>query len=354
MKDPLLFRCGQPRIQRQDVGLAAAKGPAAQRLRRLENFPLGRHKQQHVPRSARANFMHRVRHPLQPIRFVPILVDRRGPIQHLDRIHASRDFQHRDRPHHRTKVGRKSFGINRGRRDNHLQITSLRNQTMQVPEQKVDIQGPLVRFIDNNRIVIVEKRPTLRFRQQNSVRHQLDMRLLGRGIGKTDFKADFTTDLNGKFFGDARGDRTSGDPAGLCVSDGSGHTPSQFEADFGKLRRLPRTGLATDHDDLMVPNRGSNLVFAQHHRERIIKRDLRHPPLTLLKTLTRSSQVCMESFKPLIRCRGRGRTGLKCARLSRTGFRGLGIPPPIRFDVAESTPLLAQAMTVDQHGLGQR
>ena len=61
----------------------------------------------------------------------------------------------------------------------------------------------------------------------------------------------------------------------------------------------------------------------------------------------------MESFKPLIRCRGRGRTGLKCARLSRTGFRGLGIPPPIRFDVAESTPLLAQAMTVDQHGLGQ-
>jgi hypothetical protein len=62
----------------------------------------------------------------------PALLDRKGAPGHLD---------HRRRPAGAGEVRGKPVGVDRGRRDDDLQIGPARQDLAQVPEQEVDVQA---------------------------------------------------------------------------------------------------------------------------------------------------------------------------------------------------------------------
>jgi hypothetical protein len=61
--------------------------------------------------------------------------------------------------------------------------------------------------------------------------------------------------------------RASGEPPGLGVPDLTSDSTSQLEAHLGQLRRLPGAGLTSDDDDLVVANRGGDLVSSVADRQ---------------------------------------------------------------------------------------
>ena len=127
-------------------------------------------------------------------------------------------------------------------------------------------------FIDDDRVIVVQKGSALRFRQQDSVGHQLDVSLLRRRIRKTNFVSHLSPDLHRQFFGDTSRDGTGSNSARLSMSNQTRDTSPQFQADFRQLSRFARTRLAADNDHLMITYRGSDLVFAEHHGQRVVKR----------------------------------------------------------------------------------
>ena len=111
-------------------------------------------------------------------------------------------------------------------------------------------------LVNDQGIVAAQHRIRLDFRQKDAVRHQLDE---GRGadlVGETHLVANdlagLFTDLLPQFRGDSFRDGARGDTPGLGVADHPGDSSAQFQANLGDLRRLPRTGLARNDDDLML------------------------------------------------------------------------------------------------------
>ena len=66
---------------------------------------------------------------------------------------------------------RKTLGINGCRGNNQLEIGSLWQQLFQVAQQKINIQTALMGFINNNRVILIQKRIILGFGQQDAVGH---------------------------------------------------------------------------------------------------------------------------------------------------------------------------------------
>ncbi len=105
-----------------------------------------------------------------------------GSVPHLHRIRPPTHHHNRTTP----KMLRKPLRINRRRRHHHLQIRPLRQQLLQIPQQKINVQRPLMRLINNQRIIRIQKPIPLRLRQQNPIRHQLDVRPLRHIDPKTE------------------------------------------------------------------------------------------------------------------------------------------------------------------------
>jgi len=68
-------------------------------------------------------------------------------------------------------------GVNGGRRNDQLQILAPGEQTLQMAEQKINIQAAFVRLVEDDRVVFREGGVALGFRQQNAVGHHLDVSL---------------------------------------------------------------------------------------------------------------------------------------------------------------------------------
>ena len=99
-------------------------------------------------------------------------------------------------------------------------------------DQEIDIQRPLVRFVDNDGVVAVQVTVTLSFRQQNPVGHQFDESGRFRRITKTDLESDVLADRRIEFFGQSSGDRPRGNPPRLRMSDQATNTSTNVQADF--------------------------------------------------------------------------------------------------------------------------
>ena len=109
-----------------------------------------------------------------------------------------------------------------------------------------------MRFIDNQRIVSLQKRITLRFRQQNPIGHQLDVSLGADFVRKADFVTNRLPQRAIQFSGNARSHRARSNTAWLGVPDQSVHATLEFQADFRDLRGFARPGLTTNDDYLML------------------------------------------------------------------------------------------------------
>ena len=183
LEHALLLLHRQAREQRQDFRMhpGAAKRMLAQRLGGFANFPLTRQEHQHVAVASAAQFLDGFDDGIVQIAIL-VLVGSIGlhrPVADFHRIQPPADLDHRRGTAGRGEMAGKPLGVDRGRGNDDLQIRPLRQQLLEIAEQKIDIEAALMRLVDDDCVVCPQQRIALRFRQQNAVGHQLD-----RGAGR--------------------------------------------------------------------------------------------------------------------------------------------------------------------------
>ena len=157
--------------------------------------------------------------------------------------------------------------VDRGRRDDQFEILAPREQRLQIAEQEVDVQAALVRFIENDRVVVRQVRIALRFRQQNAIGHQLDVGLRIRPVIKANLAADLPAPRHLQLLGNPARDGQGRHPTRLRATDLRLDAQPGFQAHLGNLRRLARARLACNHHDLAPANRRHDLVLAHGDRQ---------------------------------------------------------------------------------------
>ena len=244
LEDAVLLGLGQPREQRQDVGVAVQRLVAevlAQVVGRLADLALARQEDQDVAGAGAApEVIDRIGDRVVQIEVLCLL---EGLPALLDRKGAAADHDHRRRPLARGEVLREALGIDGGRGDDDLQVRPARQDSPQIAKQEVDVEAALVRLVDDQRVVGLQQRIGLRLGQQDAVGHQLDRGAGLQPVLEAHLVADHLAQRRLQLLGDALGHRTGGDAARLGVADQAGaarpQAAAQLERDLGQLRRFP-------------------------------------------------------------------------------------------------------------------
>ena len=162
----------------------------------------------------------------------------------------------------------------------HPQLGPLRDQLIEVAQQKIDVERTFVRFIDNDRVVSLELPIRLRLGHQDAVGHHFDVRLGPRAVMKPNFVADRFAQWPAQLFGQPGRNTPGRNPPRLRVPDPSPQPPPGREADLGQLGRLARTGFAAHHDHPVFADRGRDLFASGKNGQVLFKphrRDVRRP-----------------------------------------------------------------------------
>ena len=165
-EDALLLGHRQPREQRQDLdlrahrGAARGRGAAGRRSRGSRARRAGTRGCRPGPRATGPRPCRRSPPPVPPRRRPRSATRRRRavglpqrPVAHVDREHAARHLDHRRRLALRAEMPREALGVERGRRDDHLEVGPRAQQLPQVAQQEVDVEAALVRLVDDDRVV---------------------------------------------------------------------------------------------------------------------------------------------------------------------------------------------------------
>ena len=151
-KDPLLLGGREARVKGQDFDRARSVVGSEHRGG-FSDFALARQKDEDVAAPVHhqlvAGVGHRV-HQRLVVRLVGV-VDR--PIADLHGVGAPRNRKDGRGFSVEFKVLGKALGVDRGRGDDHLEVLALLQHALEVPEQKVDVDRALVRFVDDDRVV---------------------------------------------------------------------------------------------------------------------------------------------------------------------------------------------------------
>jgi hypothetical protein len=299
LKHLVLVPRRESRVQGQDLRLAAVAGDrvAAQRLVRFQNVAFGRQENQNIAGSGASQFVHGLQNRVLQIHIVALRVlGLQRPVQDIDRIGPPRHLDDR-RGNTRRRVGEvlaEPGRVDRGRGDDQLQVAPTGQQALEVAEQEVDVQRPLVRLVDDDRVVLVQEPFALRFRQQDAVGHQLDVRLRLRRVGEADLETDVAAQRRIEFLGNPRGHRAGGDPPRLGMTDQSVDAAPQPQADFRQLGALAGARFAADDGHRMLADRGRNLVDAGRDRQLGIERQRRHVLIPALAQRDRTVELLAE------------------------------------------------------------
>ncbi len=195
-----------------------------------------------------------------------------GPVAHLDRVGPAGDLDHRRGAARLVgEVAGEAVGVDGGRGDHELEVGPAWQQSLEVAEEEVDVEAALVRLVDDDRVVAAQLSVALELGQQDAVGHHLDPGLRTGAVGEPHLVADLVTQRRTRLLGEAFGDRTGRDPAGLGVPDQAAApttcAAAQLEADLGQLGGLPGAGLAGDDDDLVVADGRRDLVVPLADRQ---------------------------------------------------------------------------------------
>ncbi|CSB38826.1 Uncharacterised protein [Vibrio cholerae] len=98
---------------------------------------------------------------------------------------------------------REALRVDGRRGDDDFEIGTTRQKLLEIAQDKVDVEAALVRFIDNDGVVLVKETIVLDLRQQDTVSHQFDLSLIRDLIGKANFIAHKATELGFHLFGNA-------------------------------------------------------------------------------------------------------------------------------------------------------
>ena len=268
----LLLGDREPRIERQDLEhrrVRPAREALREHLRGLADLALAREEYEDVARTFAPQVFGGGDDRILELFFVVGLVVARSerPVANLDRKHATGHLDHGRGPISGAEMAREALGVERRRRDDHLEVGPAREDFLQVPQEEVDVEAPLVRFVDDDRVVRGEERVALRLGEQDPVGHQLHERVGLRVVGETDLVADRLARRRPELLRDPRRDRARGDAPRLRMPDEPTVGPAQREADLRQLRRLARSGLAADDHDGVGGDRRGDLVGPLRDRQ---------------------------------------------------------------------------------------
>ena len=122
-----------------------------------------------------------------------------------------------------------------------------------------------MRFVDDDRVVVLQQGIVVYLGQQDTVGHQLDAGVGRHLVVEAYLVADQPAQLGLQLLRDTRRHRTCRHSARLRMADDTQHTAPQAQAYLGQLRGLPRPRLATHNDDLMLVDGLSNVLTPRHH-----------------------------------------------------------------------------------------
>ena len=117
-----------------------------------------------------------------------------------------------------------------------------------------------MRLVDDQRLVLVQPPVILYFGQQYAVRHELDVAVRIRGVGKTDLVAYGFAGARVQFFRDPVADRTRREPPRLRMPDLAPVCESELDTDLGQLRGFAGAGLAADDNDLVLADHAPEVI----------------------------------------------------------------------------------------------
>ncbi len=139
----------------------------AERVGGIADLALAAHKDQDIARAFVAQLVHRVKDGLELIALGVVGVFYHRTVTHFYRVSTARNLDDR----RIVEVARKTFRVDGGRSNDHLQIRTTRQQLPQIAQQEVDVQAALVRFIDDDGVVLHQQTVLLNFGQQDPVGH---------------------------------------------------------------------------------------------------------------------------------------------------------------------------------------
>ena len=166
------------------------------------------------------------------------------------------------------KMLAESFGIDRGRRDDQVQIRATRERLLEVSQQEINVQRSFVGLVQDNDFVLIQEAITLRLGQQNAVGHQLDQRIAIGLVLKANLEADLPAQRHAQLLGQPGPNAAGGDPPRLRVPDDPQPAQTGRQTDFGQLRRFARAGFPGHDQRLMLPQRPFNLLTMIQNRQR--------------------------------------------------------------------------------------
>ena len=209
----VLLTVGQPRVQRQHFGMAQIQ--LIERIGGIADFALAAHKNKDIAGAFAPELINGVKYRLQLIALGVVGVFHYRAIAHFYRVGAPGHFDNR----RIVKVAREAFRVDGRRGDNNFQIRATGQQFPQIAKQEVDVEAAFVRFIDNNGVVLHQQPVLLDFRQQNTVGHQLNHRIVADVIAEANFVTDAAAWFRLQLLGNTVGNGTRGQTTRLGMAD---------------------------------------------------------------------------------------------------------------------------------------
>ncbi len=293
-------------------------------------MPLGGHEDEDIARGGfAAQFVDGVEDRAFQIGVgVVVVFSDKGPISDINWIISARDLDHGGRSRRGTEVAAEMDRVDRGRGDDQLEVAPLREEPLQVADEKVDVQRTFVGLVKDDRVVLVEIAVALGLGQEDAVGHELDEGAGAGLVGEADLVAHVAAQRRADFFSHAGGDRTGSDPPGLGMADHAGDAAAHIETDLGQLGRFARAGLAGDDNHLVIANGGGDLLAFEQDGQIVAELDPGHGGRPSLSLFDGTAQLPHESVE----------------------FTVQGLPAFL--PVAERAQALTQAILVDQHRMG--
>ena len=250
-------------------------------MRRIEDFPLSRQKDEHVPGPGLTTGLDLLEGG-QELRFETLFEGVVLQVAHGHRIGPPADLDDGSV----AEVLREGRHVDGRAGDDELQIPPLGQHGLQIAEEKVDVQTPLVGFVDDDAVVAGQAPVAANLREQQSVREQLHPRCIADRLGEAHGVADGSTEGNLELFGDPRRHRSRGQAPGLRMADHPPLTEPRGEGDLRQLGGFSRARLPGHDDNLVVYQRIADGLRMLRDRQLRRKLELQRGSAALEDSLT--------------------------------------------------------------------